>query len=294
MLVTRVNSDAEPKPHGGFTLIELLVVIAIIAILAAMLLPVLASAKQKAQATQCMNNLRQWGLAFHMYADDNHDAVPDEGNVAAGNQRWRFTDGHGQLPLRVVQLHSAHHFRSPLVNLYGANGYGKTPPLPESHTIFSCPSAADPDTSDRLCDSSHRLRRHFLCMVRTGDCASTRPRERAGTPQTKLTTILKTSQTIFLAELDANGKIRQGSLNPYQALSNVNGFFAIARHVEKKSATLPCAMAVRGPRIRTNFGNRRTPPTGCPPMTARPNGKQHGRCIGIRRPPLPINQRPAD
>jgi prepilin-type N-terminal cleavage/methylation domain-containing protein len=67
----------------GFTLIELLVVIAIIAILAAMLLPSLVRAKQKAQGVQCMSNHRQLALAWRLYAEDNHDLlVYASGDVA--------------------------------------------------------------------------------------------------------------------------------------------------------------------------------------------------------------------
>jgi prepilin-type N-terminal cleavage/methylation domain-containing protein len=69
---------------GAFTLIELLVVIAIIAILASMLLPALARAKQKAQRISCINNMKQVGTAYRIWSNDNGDRFPAQQTVALG------------------------------------------------------------------------------------------------------------------------------------------------------------------------------------------------------------------
>ena len=84
--------------YSGFTLIELLVVIAIIAILAGLLLPALAHAKQKTQGIQCMNNHRQLALAWRMYAEDNRDVIvyaSDDGSGAANPyNQYAWTQAH--------------------------------------------------------------------------------------------------------------------------------------------------------------------------------------------------------
>jgi len=89
-----------PRPHRGrgqgegasraFTLIELLVVVAVIAVLAALLLPVVASAKVRAQGAACLNNLKQLQLAWSCYVDDYNDEVPINRSIQT-NGLWRST-----------------------------------------------------------------------------------------------------------------------------------------------------------------------------------------------------------
>src|SRR3954462_13201077 len=83
---TMMKMNPRPKSIGGFTLIELLVVIGIIAILASLLLPALAHAKERGRRTVCLSNLRQLGMAIHAYAADN------DGNIPYGPKAPLFTN----------------------------------------------------------------------------------------------------------------------------------------------------------------------------------------------------------
>lgn len=127
------SEEFSNRQGRAFTLIELLVVTAVIAVLAAMLLPALARAKEKSRSTQCIGNLRQWGLAYRLYADDHDDFLPRRGQgVQVLAQIDRSEDWFNALPV---------YFGLTSFQLMVTNGMT---PAAHSQSVFICPTAQNP------------------------------------------------------------------------------------------------------------------------------------------------------
>lgn len=116
--------------HRGFTLIELLVVIAIVAVLAALLLPVLGKAREKANSSACLNNLRQLGFAWVMYADDNGDRVAPANGLSSwvGGKLSPWPNNPDNFDTSLL-IDNSRHPRTALLGRYVQNA-----------EIFRCPS----------------------------------------------------------------------------------------------------------------------------------------------------------
>ncbi len=131
-LLWRISTSQTRSAGTGFTLIELLVVIAIIAILAGLLLPALAKAKDKAKAAQCMSNLHQIGIAAILYGDDSNNSFFHTGGGGFPNSgQWTAS------PRSDVLLPADHS------DAYWAIGYYKY--FAGNRKLFRCPSSIHPD-----------------------------------------------------------------------------------------------------------------------------------------------------
>jgi prepilin-type N-terminal cleavage/methylation domain-containing protein len=178
------------RSDSAFTLVELIIVLATIAILASLLLPALSRTKSKARLAQCTNNLRQWGLTYRQYADDNQDCLPRRGQgVKPLDQIDRPDDWFNALPpflkLPTYQQIATNHQRLD----------------PRSQSVFVCPEATDPGSNYFLPYGMN------MNLCPWGNSGTTDP--------TKFSDVVRPAQVVAMADAPGPYSATYPSKNPY-------------------------------------------------------------------------------
>lgn len=201
----RLSFSKEPHPtHAGFTRIELLVILAGLTLLALTQLPTLGKSREGGHEAVCMNNLRQLGLAMLMYAGDNQDVVPEEGNTVLTITDTSNVDAWYNLAVQPRY--------SRLRDLYVSG----TIPLPQNGSVYSCPGAPQPNFTPSVAKA------YFTYGMNGRICIN--KSTRAGASNTRLSLIPRPRDTVLMAEQDGNSP----TAGPAQSV--VTGFYAVGRH----------------------------------------------------------------
>lgn len=200
------NRNYRRSDPTGFTLIELLVVIAIIAILAAMLLPALAKAKEKAMRTQCINNLKQITLSTHMYGNDSREYLPEPNwNPAWSRRGWLYDASSGTVP----NIQVAPYLTNPQLAYQG----GLLWDYNKSLKLYRCP--LDKDTIPAFATRTQKMSSYLMNGAACGYGAID--------PDSYKTSDFKSDAIIFWQALETNpGDFNDGSSNPGEGITKLH------------------------------------------------------------------------